>query len=454
MRAVWPALCVKRGVLAINDQGVRRVPLGRDGLRPIVGPSQGIIARMQMQLRKRFFLVWWLFAVVAVRAAQAAAEDAVAVEFTIDMRGEIAAGRFDPARDGVGVRGGGEPLSWQRTLPARPGREAGLWQLRVVFGGVPEGGRTVAYKFKIDRPGRAADDGWETGSNRSLLLVRGTVTLQRVFGTHPGAPPPRRTGLIHRIAPLPSAHVEPREVQVWLPPGYEAESPRRYPVLYLHDGQNLFDDGAAGAEWQVDETAQRLVLSGAVRPLIIVGVSSTGTRALDYTPVPMRRGDQGVQGGGAADYARYLVQELKPVIDARYRTQAGRDSTAVGGSSLGGLVSMWLMLHHGDVFGAALVVSPSVWWAQGAIVSAVQAAPASTPSPRLWLDAGTEEGRDMVPGARRLRQALQARGWTPAYLEQPGAGHDETSWAARVEPMLRFLDAAYPPTPVPTQALR
>lgn len=404
-------------------------------------------------MRKRLFLCLWLAVAPWVQAADLAGIDTATVDITIDLRGEIDAARFDPARDRVGVRGGGEPLSWQRTLAAQPGAEAGLWQVRLVFDSVPVEGRTVAYKFKIDRPGRAADDGWESGPNRSLVLARGAGSLQRAFGSRPGAPPPQRTGLIQRIAPLPSAFVEPREVQVWLPPGYDSEPQRRYPVLYLHDGQNLFDSTAAGAEWQVDETAQRLVLASALRPLIIVGVSSTGTRTLDYTPVPMRLGDAGVQGGGAAAYGRYLVQELKPLIDARYRTQPGRDSTAVGGSSFGGLVSMWLALHHGDVFGAALVVSPSTWWAQGSIVADVQAAPASTAAPRLWLDAGTEEGRDMVPGARRLRQALQARGWAPAYLEQIGAGHDETSWAARVEPMLRFLDAGFPPA-LPVQSQR
>lgn len=363
----------------------------------------------------------------------------VTIDITIDMRAEVAAGRFDPARDAVGVRGGGAPLSWQRTLLARPGAEPGLWQARVAFTGVPTDGRSMPYKFKIDRPGSAADDGWENGANRSLMLKPGTQVLARAFGTNPDAPPPRRTGLIDRIAPMPSAFVERREVQVWLPPGYHAEASRRYPVLYLHDGQNVFDDTAAGAEWQVDETAQRLVLAGVVQPMIIVGVASTGTRQRDYTPVQVRRGDAAPAGGGAADYAGYLVQELKPFIDARYRTQAARGSTAVGGSSLGGLVSMWLVLRHGDVFGAALVVSPSVWWAREAILSEVEAAPAAAPVPRLWLDAGLDEGWGMVGGARRLRQTLQARGWEPAYLEQAGAGHDETAWAARVEAMLRFL---------------
>jgi predicted alpha/beta superfamily hydrolase len=215
-------------------------------------------------------------------------------------------------------------------------------------------------------------------------------------------------------------------------------------MLYLHDGQNVFDAAAAGAEWQVDETAQRLVEAGAVQPMIIVAVAvaSTGVRLDDYTPVPGRMGSllsAPTAGGGAAAYGRYLAEELKPLIDARYRTRPGREHTALGGSSLGGLVSMWLLLQQPQVWGAALVVSPSVWWGGGMIVSAVDQAPASLPAPRLWIDVGGREGWHMVHGARRLRDAAQARGWPVAFLEVPEAGHDEASWAARVEAMLRFL---------------
>jgi predicted alpha/beta superfamily hydrolase len=270
------------------------------------------------------------------------------------------------------------------------------------------------------------------------------VTLDRVFGSTPDAPPLQRTGRIDRIAARPSAHVSPREVQVWLPPGYEQDDGRRYPVLYLHDGQNVFDAAAAGAEWQVDETAQRLVLAGDVAPLIIVGVAVGDTRIQDYTPVPGRGPGSVVAGGGAAAYARYLTEELKPLIDQRFRTQPGRDSTAVGGSSLGGLVSMWLLLAHGDTFGAALVVSPSVWWADEDILKQVQARAPRRPAPRIWLDVGTEEGRGVVAGARRLQQALATAGWPSQYLEQDGAGHDEAAWATRVPQMLRFLQSARP----------
>lgn len=381
-------------------------------------------------------LLAWLLLAGPADAATAS------VDLLIDLRAEVAAGRFDPLRDAVGVRGGGAPLSWQRSVPARaeaaPDAGTGRWRVRLQFDAVPDAGRAVAYKFKIDRPGHP-DDGWEPGPNRSLALRPGASTVTRVFGSQPGAAAPQRSGHIERIAPQPSAFVSPREVQVWLPPGYASETARRYPVLYLHDGQNVFDARAAGAEWQVDETAQRLVVQGVVAPFIVVAVASHGGRLRDYTPVPGTAGALAGQGGGAAAYGRYLVRELKPLIDNRYRTLPGREATAVGGSSLGGLVSVWLLLQHGDVFGAGLVVSPAVWWAGEAIVALLAAAPPATPVPRIWLDVGADEGAGQLEAVRRLRDALQARGWAPTYLEQPGAGHDEAAWAARVGPMLRFL---------------
>ena len=369
------------------------------------------------------------------------------------MRGEIAAGRFNPQRDAVGVRGGWPPLSWLASVSAGDFAGSGVYETVLRFATLPPAGE-LAYKFKVDvGPGRGtAEDGWEAGRNRRVVLRDGAQALARVFGTDPDAPPPRRTGRIDVIAPRPSAFVAPREVQVWLPPGYaeaRAGTPvRRYPVLYLHDGQNIFDARAAGAEWGVDETAQRLVEAGAVAPFIVVAVSHAGDRTLDYTPAPGRRmaGDA-PHGGGAPAYARYLVEELKPLIDARYATRRGAADTAVGGSSLGGLVSMWLALRHPQVFGAALVVSPAVWWADAVIVKDVRATPLPQPAPRLWVDIGTGEGDAVVAAARALRDALTERGWPMRYTEAAGAAHDEAAWAGRVEPMLRFLFAAGAATP-------
>jgi predicted alpha/beta superfamily hydrolase len=237
-----------------------------------------------------------------------------------------------------------------------------------------------------------------------------------------------------------------RDLIVWLPPGYDKEKRKRYPVLYLHDGQNLFDGATSyipGQEWRVDETAQMLVANGELKPLIIVGIYNAGNDRIDeYTPTP----DAQVKQGGKADlYGRMLIEELKPFIDSQYRTQHGPEATGLGGSSLGGLVSLYLGLKYPQVFGRLAVVSPSVWWDNRVILRDVQAVK-HRPQTRIWLDIGTKEGRDVseaTMGARALRDALIAKGWKLdadlKYFEAEGAEHNERAWSERVAPMLKFL---------------
>ena len=236
-----------------------------------------------------------------------------------------------------------------------------------------------------------------------------------------------------------------RDVLVYLPPGYEKEKRRRYPVLYLHDGQNLFDGATSfipGQEWRVDETAQALITSKAIEPLIIVGIYNTGKeRVEEYTP----SADPKV--GGKADlYGRLIVEELKPFVDSHYRTKRDAAHTGLGGSSLGGLVTLYLGLRYQKVFGKLAVVSPSVWWDDKRIVRARVgdlSASTSRTRARIWLDMGTDEGEFAARDARTLRDALVARGWhlerDLKYFEAVGAKHSETAWAERVEPMLKFL---------------
>ncbi len=238
-----------------------------------------------------------------------------------------------------------------------------------------------------------------------------------------------------------------RDVLVYLPPGYDVNLRKRYPVLYLHDGQNLFDGATSfikGAEWGVDETAQRLISAGAIEPLIIVGVYNTGRDRVDeYTPTA----DPRYKAGGKADlYGKMLVEELKPFIDSEYRTRRDAKSTGLGGSSLGGLVSLYLGLKYPQTFGRVIVASPSVWWDNKMIVREVEALK-KKPRLRIWLDMGTKEGgneaEEQTRNARALRDALVRKGWKEGsdlkYFEAEGAEHNERAWAARVEPMLRFL---------------
>jgi len=250
------------------------------------------------------------------------------------------------------------------------------------------------------------------------------------------------TGDIRRHEGFHSDHLDfDRTVIVYLPPGYSVESATRYPVLYLHDGQNVFDRATSiGEEWHVDETAEALIRSGQIEPIIVVGVYNTGVHRIDEY-APTLREDKG-GGGHADDYGRMLVMELKPFIDRTYNTLPGADNTAMGGSSLGGLLTMYLGLRYPTVFGKLAVLSPSVWWDDRMIVSVVDELPGKLPE-RIWLDAGTAEGHDVIDGARALRDALMAKGWTLgvdlAYLEAEGGSHDEHSWSARVGTVLKFL---------------
>jgi predicted alpha/beta superfamily hydrolase len=235
-----------------------------------------------------------------------------------------------------------------------------------------------------------------------------------------------------------------RDIIVYLPPGYHDSPDVRYPVCYLHDGQNLFDPATAfgGTDWQLHRTAEDLLSRGEISPLIIVGINNAGeARMLEYTHV----GKNGGRGGLAGRYGRAIVEELKPLIDSRYRTVPDRESTTVGGSSLGGLVSAYLGMRHPDVFGNLILMSPSVWWAELDILKRV-CAPKRVPHPNVWLDAGTDEGSDpagFLRDVRAFRDRFLAQGWelgrNLVYHEEEGAQHNERAWGRRMGPALRFL---------------
>jgi predicted alpha/beta superfamily hydrolase len=241
-----------------------------------------------------------------------------------------------------------------------------------------------------------------------------------------------------------------RDVLVYLPAGYRRFLRRRYPVLYLNDGQNIFDAATAfgGVEWGVDETAQRLVRKKLIEPLIIVAVANTGNdRIHEYTPtraVALAGKQKNWRSRGLArKYGKFLTAELKPFIDENYRTRPEAEFTGLGGSSLGGLLTMTLGLWFPHVFSRLGVMSPSVWWDDQVIVRMVEALEDKLPV-RIWLDIGKHEiGWERT---RDLRDALVEKGWRLhddlQYTEAEGAGHTESAWAARVDPMLRFL---FPP---------
>lgn len=259
------------------------------------------------------------------------------------------------------------------------------------------------------------------------------------------------TGNIKRHRAFPSKILgNRRDVLVYLPPGYRRFSWRRHPVLYLHDGQNVFNAATSfsGVEWGVDETAERLIQANAIEPLIIVAISNMGEdRIHEYTPSPGvfdTKGKRKKRSKGLARlYGRFLVEELKPYIDQKYRTRRGPAFTGLGGSSLGGLVTLAIGILYPNKFRRLLVMSPSIWWDDFAIYRLVDSINEKPPL-KIWLDTGTAE-----PGWEQDRELLNRfveKGWKLhkdiEYIEIEGADHSEAAWAARVEPALRFL---FPP---------
>lgn len=233
-----------------------------------------------------------------------------------------------------------------------------------------------------------------------------------------------------------------RDLVIYLPPGYDSERKAHFPALYMQDGQNLFDPGTSfvrGMHWGLGETADRLIVTGAVQPLVIVGIYNAGrARVNEYTPTKVPK-----HGGGRAErYAKFLVQEVMPFIQHEYRVATDPVPTGIGGSSLGGLVSLYLGLKLPHLFGRIAALSPSVWWNQRWLHSFVQATHIQ-PRPRIWLDVGTKEGSRIVQDVEQFRDVLVAKGWhlhkDLHYERIEGGEHNEAAWAARVGPFLKFL---------------
>jgi predicted alpha/beta superfamily hydrolase len=247
-----------------------------------------------------------------------------------------------------------------------------------------------------------------------------------------------------------------RRVWVYLPPNYATESSRRFPVLYMLDGQNVFDAATSFVgEWEVDETLEKLIPAGEVAPLMVVAVDNGGHSRIDeYTPWPDKCLREG-RGGRAAAHMQAIIEILKPHIDQEYRTLPGREDTGFAGSSLGGLMSLYAAFFHGDVFGRIGAFSPSLWWDGCRMTNCITGLP--KPDCRLYTDMGglesfqfedidMNETDDSLDRLRVLKAVLTGRGFREGHdlmvVEAPGAVHNEGAWARRFPGAMRFL---FPP---------
>ena len=294
------------------------------------------------------------------------------------------------------------------------------------------------------------------------LVVSGVLAAMSALHAETNVPPSalqfRVTGHVEHLAPIDSKFVDRRSVDVWLPPSYfepEAKS-RRYPVLYVHDGQNVFDPASSfiGVDWAIDETMTRLMAEKKVPETIVVAIWNTPKRLSEYMPQRAieRTSEDGLDAmfkpvrqkplGNA--YLKYLVTELKPAIDARYRTLPDRVHTSIMGSSMGGLISLYAICEYPDVFGGAACLS-TAWTVAGGVTT--HDLEKSLPSPethRIYFDFGTEttDGK-YEPLQQQVDTQMKAAGYKEGknWITKsfPGEPHSERAWRKRVDIPLQFL---------------
>lgn len=228
-----------------------------------------------------------------------------------------------------------------------------------------------------------------------------------------------------------------RDITVYLPPSYDTSRDRRYPVLYMHDGQNLFDPKTSFAgEWHVDGVID--AGSGEGLESIVVGIPNMGAeRCNEYSPF-----DDPKHGTGKGDaYLSFIVDTLKPIIDADFRTNPEPDQTGIVGSSMGGLISIYAFSKRPDIFGLTGVMSPALWYGERKIFDFL--AGSNQAHGRIYVDVGTKEGSEELRDVTRLRDRLLETGYRHGhdllFIVDFGAGHNEQAWARRMKKMLEFF---------------
>ena len=318
----------------------------------------------------------------------------------------------------IAIRGSGAPLSWST------GKDATWTSGNIWVASWSASAGDLEVKPLIN------DAQWSTGGNYRVRA--GTTTdVYPFFGPSAGT----RVQVTGFSSPQLG---NSRTLLIYLPPSYRENSLKRYPVLYMHDGQNLFDaaTSAFGVEWQVDENIDSGVAGGRIDEVIVVGIYNTANRIWEYTPCC----DATYGGGGADVYERFLIDTVKPFVDRSFRTLPGKDTTAIMGSSLGGLVSFYVARRNPGVFGKAGCMSSLFWWNEQALTVTVEQSTVHVPV-KLYLDAGTSN--DGLAETTRMDSALLGDGYVQGqdldFFVAQGGSHNEASWAARVALPLQWL---------------
>ena len=380
-----------------------------------------------------------------------------------DLRGHVAVAHVErvnvaPTTIAFGIRGATVPV-----LTSPPPRTAQLVTgelLALVV--VAEGTGPLEYQWLRDDAelkGASAPTLAVTAPGRYAVLVRNragtaisaTTTVLAPTVTNVGA------GRIEKHPAFASKFVAAREIDVWLPPGYDADQAARYPVIYMHDGQNIFEAGTAfgGSSWEVGHAVERLISAGKIRGAIIVGVWNIGKgRFEEYLPQKAVSGADVTHYAGKAKvsaanlrsdaYLKFLVEEVKPFVDRGYRTESGAANTFIMGSSMGGLISAYALAEYPLVFGGAGCVSTHWPAADGSVIDYLAQHLPKPGAHKFYFDHGTTTlDAQYEPHQKRMDAVLRAAGYTEGKdwitKKFTGADHTEKSWRERVEVPLRFL---------------
>ena len=290
-----------------------------------------------------------------------------------------------------------------------------------------------------------------------------TCTTQAQTGTAAVACRSTATGDLQVHALRSTVFANERRIRVLLPEGYDAAAnqDRRYPVLYLLDGQNLFDaclSEVSHHEWSVDETVRRLVSEKKIPPLIVVGIDHAGKdRAREYLPYKDFTGNPDMDEPAGKQFPDFMVREVMPLVDGRYRTLKGPSNTGIGGSSYGGVASLYALLARPDAFGYGLIESPTLWVGMGQLVRDTD--PLVVIPQKVFFGFGGKEASEsafnekMVGLIRRVEANFRAAGYDDTHFRfvvDPQALHTEAAWEKRLPGALTFLFGDWKPTPPPT----
>jgi predicted alpha/beta superfamily hydrolase len=393
-----------------------------------------VIPSGSFQNARRSWLLATLFLLAAINSTPA---DLTPAECRITFR--VTAPTL-PVGSKIFITGDNDRLGlWNPALISLEKQGDGSWAKTILF----EAGRRVEYKITRGSWDTEAVNADGTVPGNGVLNVQSNETINIVVANwrdmlHKDIARKMEgqiTGAVKYHRRMEGDGIQPRDVIVWLPPSYGKVPDRRYPVLYVHDGQNAFDPLTSflGVDWQIDETADRLIREGKMQEILVVAIGNTPDRRDEYSDTPKGRA-----------YMRFIVEKLKPVIDEEYRTLPDREHTAVMGSSMGGLISFLLVWDYPKVFSQAACLSPAFLYRDVNAVSLVEASAGTKQNLRIYMDnGGVGLDGQLQQGCERMLQALQAKGFEMGenleWYHDPEAEHSERAWSKRVWRPLLFM---------------